>query len=122
MAGKILIDEDSKQIFDEIGCGKKSTVSSALVNLTKLRGQIHTRRQTLWVSGGVGSCWGVNDWENRENVKLHAEASKKLERTDQIITELKKHDSTKNLKVLQSEITLHAQQIAESSEKKDVDS
>jgi len=122
MAEEILIGEGSEQIFVEIGCGKKTKISSALVLLTRLRGKIHTHRQTLWVSGGVGSCWGVNDWKNQENVKLHEEASKKLEMTDQIITELKKHDPTKNLKVLQSEITLHAQQIGESSEKKDVDS
>jgi hypothetical protein len=81
---EILQCELTKEVFKEAGCGKKTTIASALTNLKNLIPKLINMRQVLWNSGGVG-LWisrknperngseNEAEWRHVFNKRIHAD-------------------------------------------------
>jgi hypothetical protein len=83
-APKILLDSLTREVLQNAGCGKKTTIATALTNLRCVIPKLINERQRLWKSGGVGlwkkrgdsergGCENEEKWQHIFNMRIHAD-------------------------------------------------
>ena len=74
----------TQQVLEKAGCGKKTTIATALTNLRSVIHKLKNERQRLWKSGGVGlwkkrgnsergGCENEEKWQHIFNMRIHAD-------------------------------------------------